>query len=208
MQMFVLTYLNRVGPLTQVKVKIAKDQPNYVEFDVFFASLDKKRYQFGQEVTVNFAAAQLNSRGVFYTDANAYRIVKRDVNLNKTYFNSREQNKQVAVSSYFYPVNSGLFIEDLNKRVQMLVMSDRPQAGSAYHCDSTLEVPYGCRAELIFIRRTQSSDNLGVHEGMDDYGYGGAPVNFSGKFFLTFTKDRSELFTIMQERHLSTLSKP
>ncbi len=42
--MFVLTYLNRVGPLSQVKVKIGKNQLDSVEFDVFFAALDKKMY--------------------------------------------------------------------------------------------------------------------------------------------------------------------
>ena len=47
MQMFVLTYLNRVGPLSQVKVKFSKDETKEIEFEVFFGPLDKKKYLFG-----------------------------------------------------------------------------------------------------------------------------------------------------------------
>ena len=45
MQMFILSYQNRVGPLSQVKVKLASNPPSdSIEFDVFFAALDKKKY--------------------------------------------------------------------------------------------------------------------------------------------------------------------
>ena len=44
MSMFVLTYLNRVGPLTQVKVKLGKNEFEALEFEVFFGALDRKKY--------------------------------------------------------------------------------------------------------------------------------------------------------------------
>jgi hypothetical protein len=206
--MFVLTYLNRVGPLTQVKVKLAKTETEALEFDVFFGALDKKKYYYGQEVTINWSSHQLNSRGLFYSDANAYRFVKHDVYKNNTYYKPDAQNKQVAVSSYFFPVNSGVFIEDNAKKVQLLVMNDRPQAASAYHCDSQIDFPFGCRVEYLFMRRTQSSDNLGVREGMDDFGPAANPMNFTGKFWLTMTKDRSELYTLMEKQHLRVMNRP
>ena len=56
MSMFVLTYLNRVGALTQVKVKLGKNEFEALEFEVFFGALDRKRYQSGQEVTINWGA--------------------------------------------------------------------------------------------------------------------------------------------------------
>jgi len=56
MSMFVLTYLNRVGPLTQVKVKLGKNEFEALEFEVFFGALDRKKYQAGQEVTINWSA--------------------------------------------------------------------------------------------------------------------------------------------------------
>ena len=90
----------------------------------------------------------------------------------------------------------------------MVVMNDRPQAASGYHCDSQGEFPFGCRLEYLFMRRTQTSDNLGVNEGMDDMGPAGAPMNFSGRFWLTLTKDRSELYSIMEKQHLKVMSRP
>ena len=86
MQMLVFTYLNRVGPLSQVKVKFSKDETREIEFEVFFGPLDKKKYLFGQEATINWSVHELNSRGIFYTDANAYRIVRHEVYKNKTYY--------------------------------------------------------------------------------------------------------------------------
>ena len=84
--MFVLTYYSRTGPLSQVKVKLGKSETEAIEFDVFFGALDRKTYRFGQEVTINWSSHQLNSRGIFYTDSNAYRIVKHDVTKNNTYY--------------------------------------------------------------------------------------------------------------------------
>jgi hypothetical protein len=49
----------------------------------------------------------------------------------------------VLVPTYFYPVNSAIFIENPDQKWQMAVMNDRPQAGSA-HCKG--------RIELILIR--------------------------------------------------------
>jgi hypothetical protein len=85
-----------------------------VEFDVFFGHLDKKRFQFGQEVTINWQTHSINSEGIFYTDANAYKVVKRmrDQPDRKYPFDSNA--KAVPVPTYFYPVNSGVFIEDVS----------------------------------------------------------------------------------------------
>jgi hypothetical protein len=106
-------------------VRIGEKETSKIEFDVFFGYLDKKRFLVGQEVTINWAAHQINSHGLFYTDSNAYRVSQRNVWKNKTY-PVREQSKPVRTSSYFYPVNSGLFIEDKTRNLQMTVMNDRP----------------------------------------------------------------------------------
>jgi hypothetical protein len=68
------------------------------------------------------------------------------------------------VPSYFYPINAGMFIEDQDKRVQFVVMNDRPQAASAYH-----QTENGSRLEYLFMRRTITNDQLGVNEAMDDF---------------------------------------
>ena len=76
-QQLILTYKNRVGAANQVRIKLSPDTP-YLEFDVFFAELDRKRYKLGQEVTINWSTL-LKNDGIFYTDANAFRFVKRDI---------------------------------------------------------------------------------------------------------------------------------
>ena len=63
---------------------------------------------------------------MFYSDSNAYRIVKHDIAKNNTYYELDPVSQKVAVSKNFFPVNSGVFLEDTLKKVQMLVMNDRP----------------------------------------------------------------------------------
>ena len=50
--------------------------------------------------------------GVFYTDANAYKIVKRDLNVPKDYKWYFPANQVKQVAGYIYPINSAIFIED------------------------------------------------------------------------------------------------
>ena len=56
-------------------------------------------------------------------------MVKRDVYKSKDYVMD-DATKQVIVPTYFYPVNSAIYIEGNSQ--QMVVMNDRPQGGSAY----------------------------------------------------------------------------
>jgi hypothetical protein len=43
---------------------------------------------------------------------------------------------------------------------------------------------------------------------MDDFGPGGSPTNFSGRFWVTLTNNRSELYSIMQRQHLKVMNRP
>lgn len=85
-----------------------------LDFDVFFSRINLEKHPYGQDVTINWESLDLKPErsGVFYTDANAYRIVKRDINIPKAYNVTEPNNKIRQVASYFYPINSGLFIED------------------------------------------------------------------------------------------------
>ena len=83
-------------------------------------------------------------------------------------------------------------------------MNDRPQGASAYHTAATQ--PHGGRIEYLFMRRGVTSDNLGVSEPMEDYGTAGQPVNYTGKYYLTFTTNRLECFDIMHKRHLRNMN--
>ena len=63
-----------------------------------------------REVTINFESLDIkNTEGVFYTDSNGLEIVKRvykEVDSNNT-----ESGANVAAN--YYPINSAIFIEDV-----------------------------------------------------------------------------------------------
>lgn len=126
LQQMIIHYKNPKEPRTVVKIRLQKD---HLEFDVFLARLAMDdRHPAGYDVTVNWQSLDIlpERPGLFYTDANAYKIIKRDVQAPKNYSISQPLNKVQQVASYFYPINAGLFIEDKESKEQMLVMNDRP----------------------------------------------------------------------------------
>jgi hypothetical protein len=97
-----------------VKIRLVKDE---VEFDVFFSRINLIQHPYGQDVTINWQLINSNPEkaGVFYTDANAYKIVKRDLNVPKDYKWYIPANQVKQVAGYIYPINSAIFIEDTMK---------------------------------------------------------------------------------------------
>lgn len=180
----IIHYLNRKEPKSHVKIKLHEDN---IEFDMFFARIDLDSntdyYNYGLDLTANWQSLDIiPEKGVFYTDANAYKIMKRDLNATRPYSMPKDSTSKVKqVSSYFYPINAGLFIEDKAFKEQMLVMNDRPQGGSAYHEG---------RIELMFHRLGKTSDNLGVGEPIIDETPDTKGANVSVKFYLSFTQTR------------------
>ena len=72
---------------------------------------------------------------------------------------SEYRNAYVRPSANYYPVSSGIIIEDTNKIHQMIVMNDRPQGGSAFDQN---------RIELMFNRRGYSNDDMGMVEPINE----------------------------------------
>jgi hypothetical protein len=63
-----------------VKISLLKNADTF-EFDVFFARLAPKQNMLnGMEVTVNWRSLDIDNKGVFYTDTNAFKIMRRDIN--------------------------------------------------------------------------------------------------------------------------------
>ncbi|TNV85114.1 hypothetical protein FGO68_gene2057 [Halteria grandinella] len=198
MQQMLIHYKNQKEPNTVLKIRLQKD---HLEFDVFFARLSfENGHQAGFDVTANWQSVDIKSEraGVFYTDANAYKIVKRDINAARNYTPTNYLNKVKQVAQYFYPINAGLFIEDAKTKEQMLVMNDRPQGGSAWKDG---------RIELMIHRLGSTSDQLGVGEGVNDYAIDGKGVNVSAKFYVAFTRDREEAFRLLQRKHIETMNQ-
>ena len=52
--------------------------------------------------------------------------MKRDIFKEKEYPSFKTEVENVIVPTYFYPINSAIFIENTEKQDQMVVMNDRP----------------------------------------------------------------------------------
>lgn len=42
---------------------------------------------------------------------------------------------------------------------------------------------------------------------MDDYQVGGKLLNYTGKYYVTLTSNRAELYDIIQQRHLKNMNQ-
>lgn len=72
----VIRYKNDFNDYSIVKIRLLNDS---IEFDVFFARLEIINNT-GQDVTINWRNVNYKgSEGVFYTDANAFKMIKRDI---------------------------------------------------------------------------------------------------------------------------------
>lgn len=85
------------------------------EYDVFLARITSVSPPAGMDVTINWRALEIENKGVFYTDSNAYKIIKRDVYKKREYAIDARL-KDVAVPLYFFPVNSAIFIESTTEK--------------------------------------------------------------------------------------------
>jgi hypothetical protein len=65
-------------PCTIVKIKLRKNSSEF-EYDVFFARIATTSPPAGMDVTINWRSLDIENKGVFYTDANAYKMIKRNV---------------------------------------------------------------------------------------------------------------------------------
>lgn len=76
------------------------------------------------DVTINWKNLGADNAGVFYTDANSFKFVKRNIHALSNYSHGNKLSP-FSVPSYFYPVTSGIYIED-DREIKMVIMNDRP----------------------------------------------------------------------------------
>lgn len=58
----------------------------------------------------------------------------------------------------------------------------------------------------MMIRQGQTQDELGIWEAMRDWSADGHGANVTAKFWVGFTKDREELYRLIQKRHVMNMS--
>ncbi|XP_018421620.1 PREDICTED: lysosomal alpha-mannosidase [Nanorana parkeri] len=129
-------------------VRLYSDQ-KYLELEWTVGPIPRRDSN-GKEVISRFDT-NLQTDGLFYTDANGRQILQRRRNSRDTW--AFKQTEPVAGN--YYPVNSRIFIKD--KNIQLTVLTDRSQGGSSI-VDGSME--------LMVHRRLLYDDFRGVGEAL------------------------------------------
>lgn len=138
-----------------------------------------------REITANFKFLGISyPTGVFYTDSNSFKVVKRNISLSPT------TNR----AAHFYPVQSLIFLE--SKDSQFAILPHSTMGGSAGITPGNIE--------LIVLRQGTpgGEDNLvqgDYFETLSDWSEDNMGINITYKFELAITDSRSELFDVMHK---------
>ena len=143
---------------------------NYAEFEHTVGPIPVSD-KVGKEIITRFDT-DIQSAGVFYTDANGREIKERKRDFRETW----KLNITEPVSENYYPVNSRIYIKD--ERVQFSVMTDRSQGGTSMK-DGQIE--------LMVHRRLLVDDFLGVGEPLNEPGITGRGLVTRGKHRVLLT---------------------
>mmetsp|Transcript_24894 Transcript_24894/g.45105 ORF Transcript_24894/g.45105 Transcript_24894/m.45105 type:complete len:1133 (-) Transcript_24894:53-3451(-) len=112
--------------------------------------------RWGKEVIVKYKTG-LNSKDVFFTDANGREMVKRQYNARGPSYPDLKVHEPVAGN--YYPVNTLISLQDEAKGAELTVLTDVTQGGSSL---ASGEI------ELMVHRRLQADDNRGVQEPLNE----------------------------------------
>ena len=141
-----LEYLNKIKQTSFINL-ILKDDCS-IEVEIDFGGVDYYDY------TINFLS-EFDNQETFYTDSNSLYFVKRVIKKPLKY---SEHFDNYAPANY-YPVTSAILLEDIPTGRHMVVTTDRTYGGSVL-------VPG--RIELMWNRRSDVKDGLGVEEFLDE----------------------------------------
>ena len=113
-----------------------------IEFEVELNALDVSKNFRGKDLTVNWQMLDgFDPKQKFWTDSNSLQMIERNL-----YKRSDPRfiiaDKYSNISSNYYPVDSAIAMRDQSgSNVQVTIMNDRPQGGSADLSDkATIEL--------------------------------------------------------------------
>lgn len=120
-----------------VKVRASERFQECIEFDVELSEVPIKD-GLGKDVTVNFKMYDnFDANSTFFTDSNGLEMQERRLNYNPSFKWATEPQN---ISGNFYPVDSAIAMIDTIKNLQITVMNDRAQGGSAELQKGTIEL--------------------------------------------------------------------
>ncbi|KAH7942927.1 hypothetical protein HPB52_002702 [Rhipicephalus sanguineus] len=146
--------------LSQV-IRLYVDQ-DYIEFDWIVGPIPTTPpSKLGYDVVTRFKS-NLTNYGVFYTDSNGKQTMPRAANATRPWdVSDKNKRERQLVQSNYYPVVSWIYVRDRKEQLQMSVLPDRPQGGTAYHPGTI---------ELMIHRRFMGHDSKGVMQSLNDLG--------------------------------------
>ena len=137
------------------------------------------------------------SDNLFYTDANALEFMRRKTDAYGPRYN---QTTAQRASSNFYPITTGIIIEDTDLHEQMVIMNDRSAGASAYN-NGTIEI--------MISRRQNTSDDLGNEESLNETEWINdveVGVRTPAKFTMKFTHGRAIAHDTVRKNYLKDRS--
>jgi hypothetical protein len=113
---------------------------------------------YGKEIVVTYES-DLSHTGVFYTDTNGMRTIKRDWNKRPTFEVNYANEPQ---SSNYYPVTTAIYYEDSKGNNRLTVSVDRAEGATAPLYNGTSWI------EVMINRRCLLDDDRGVNEALNE----------------------------------------
>lgn len=129
-----------------------------VEIETFVNSIDVEKR--GKEIIMQVVSDSINNNYTSYTDSMGLEMQKRIFNYRPTWNLTVMQ----PVSGNYYPINSAIYIEDVDSKERMTVSNDRPQAGGNI---------FNGEIELMLHRRLVDDDARGVGEPLNETDWDG-----------------------------------
>jgi len=146
-----------------------------IEFDVELSAIPVEKDKIGKEVTVNWVMYdKFDANTTFWSDSNGLEMQQRVVRSEPSSGNVTTQN----ASSNYYPVTTAIAIRDHNfkSKMQMTVMNDRTQGGSANLRKNAIE--------LLQQRRLPQDDNLGLKEALNEKDQSGHGTKVNARYYV------------------------
>lgn len=148
---------------------------DYIEFDWIVGPVPMSPSLRGYDVVTRFKS-NLTNNGVFYTDSNGRQTLERKSNQTRPWdMSDKNRRERALVQSNYYPVVSWIYLRNSGQRMQMTVLPDRPQGGTAYHKGTI---------ELMVHRRFTSFDNKGTDQPLNDLGVDKKGIVIRGRHLL------------------------
>ena len=130
----------------------------------------------GKEIITRFTIIEaFENNEIFYTDGNGRQQMKRIRNKRNDY---SYDDTEEPISSNYYPVTNRIVIRDESTKLELAVLTDRPQGGSSL--DKGV-------VELMVHRRDTKDDEIGVAEVLNEQQYNKG-LYARGQHYLTFGK--------------------